>query len=88
MISVAQLKRIRLYLPSERAKAKAEQRRRDAAEVRQGNAKAVQDRNRALPHASLGVFVGREGELPTELIDAAVRGRSNSSFRRSRRPAR
>ena len=59
-------RRIRLYSPAERDRLKAERRGADAAEVAQGNAEEVQERNRALPHASLFKFEEGEEQLPTE----------------------
>lgn len=59
-------RRIRLYSPAEHDKLKAERRRVDAAEVAQGKAEEVQERNRALPHASLFKFEEGEEQLPTE----------------------
>jgi hypothetical protein len=66
MISEAQKRRIRLYSPSERSRLKAEHRRADAAEVACGRAEEVQERNRALPHASEFAFSEREEALPME----------------------
>ena len=66
MLSTEQKKRIRLYSPSERSRLKAERRRADATEVACGRAAEVQERNRALPHASQIVFSDREEPLPTE----------------------
>jgi hypothetical protein len=49
-------KRIRLYSVSAANQLKARQRRMDAAEAARGNADSVQERNRALPHASQFLF--------------------------------
>jgi hypothetical protein len=66
MLTTEQKRRIRLYSPSERSRLKAERRRADATEVARGRAAEVQERNRALPHASQIVFSDREEPLPTE----------------------
>ena len=59
-------RRIKLYSPAEHDRLKAERRRSDAAEVAQGKSDEVQERNRALPHASLFRFEDEEKPLPTE----------------------
>ena len=59
-------KRIRIYSPSERARVKARCRRADAVEVARGNASDVQEKNRALPHASEVDLPELERELPSE----------------------
>jgi hypothetical protein len=66
MIGEAQKRRIRLYSPRERSRLKAERRRADAAEVARGRAEELQERNRALPHASEFEFPEREEALPME----------------------
>lgn len=66
MISETQKRRIRLYSPKEHSRLKAEYRRADAAQVARGQAEAVQERNRALPHAEEFEFLEREEALPME----------------------
>jgi hypothetical protein len=66
MISENQKKRIKLYSPVERDRIKAGRRLADAAEAARGHAEIVQERNRALPHASQFVFPDREESLPSE----------------------
>ena len=66
MLDEEQKKRIRLYSPTERSQLKAKRRRADAAEAACGKAEVVQERNRALPHASQFVFSDRGELLPTE----------------------
>jgi hypothetical protein len=66
MISEAQKRRIRLYSPKEHSRLKAERRRADAEEVARGRAEDVQERNRALPHATELEFPEREEALPME----------------------
>jgi len=66
MLTEHQKKSICLYSVLEHNRKKAERRIADATEVAAGNAKAVQERNRALPHASLFVFDDTEKALPTE----------------------
>jgi len=66
MLKEEQKKRIRLYSVAERNRIKAARRRADAAQVARGNAEIVQERNRALPHASQFVFPDREELLPSE----------------------
>jgi hypothetical protein len=59
-------KRIRLYSVREHESSKAARRRADAMEVADGHAEKVQERNRALPHASHFVFSDQEPLLPSE----------------------
>ena len=66
MISKEQKRRIRTYSPAERSRYKAVRRRADAAESGQGRAEEVQERNRALPHASQFKFQEGEEPLPIE----------------------
>lgn len=66
MISEAQKRRIRLYSPTARSRTKAARRRADAAEVAGGRAEELQERNRALPHATEFEFPDREEALPME----------------------
>lgn len=56
--------RIRLYSPKENDCCKAQRRRADADEVARGNATVLQQKNRALPHASQMVLCDLERELP------------------------
>jgi hypothetical protein len=58
--------RIKLYRTADRTRAKANRRRSDAAETAGGNAEAVQERNRALPHASEFTFPNEEQSLPSD----------------------
>ena len=66
MLSAELKKRIKIYSVNDRNRRKADQRHADAAEVARGHAAGVQERNRALPHASLMVFEDQEELLPTE----------------------
>ncbi len=66
MLNEDQKKRIKLYSPAERDRLKADRRRADAAEVARGHAEIVQERNRALPHASQFIFPHSEAMLPSE----------------------
>jgi hypothetical protein len=66
MISKEQKRRIRTYSPAERSLYKAARRRADAAESALGRAGDVQERNRALPHASQFKFQEGEQPLPIE----------------------
>jgi hypothetical protein len=58
--------RIQLYSPGERNRIKARHRRADSMEAARGNAEIVQERNRALSHASQFVFPDREELVPSE----------------------
>jgi hypothetical protein len=66
MLKEERKKRIKLYSVIGRNRVKAEHRRDDAAEVACGNAGMLQERNRALPHASKMEFFEQEELLPTE----------------------
>jgi hypothetical protein len=66
MITEEQKRRIGLYSPKDRSRFKAACRRADAAEVALGRAQELQERNRALPHASQFEFQEGEEALPTE----------------------
>jgi hypothetical protein len=66
MLNEAQKRRIKIYSVSERNRLKADRRLADAAEAARGKAEIVQERNRALPHASRFVFPDREEQLPSE----------------------
>jgi hypothetical protein len=63
MISEEQKRRIRLYM--DRSRFKAACRRADAAEAALGRIEEIQERNRALPHASQFEFQ-KEEALPKE----------------------
>jgi hypothetical protein len=62
MLNEEQKRRIKLYSAVERNRIKADRRRADSAEAAlgRGHAEMVQERNRALPHASQFVFSDRE----------------------------
>ncbi len=66
MLNEKQKARIKLYSVAERNRVKAERRRADLAETLRGNAELVQERNRALPHASEFVFPDREAWILSE----------------------
>jgi len=66
MLKEEQKRRIKLYSVAERNRLKAARRRADAAEAARGHADIVQERNRALPHASQLVFPDREAVIPSE----------------------
>lgn len=66
MINEKLKKRIQLYSTSEHDRFKVARRRLDSADVNRGNAVIVQERNRALPHASQMTTQDREELLPTE----------------------
>jgi hypothetical protein len=66
MISEAQKHRIKLYSPKEHSRLKAERRRADAEEAARGRSEEVQERNRALPHATELEFPETDEALPME----------------------
>jgi hypothetical protein len=66
MLKEEQKRRIKLYSVADRNRLKAARRRADAAEAARGRADIVQERNRALPHASQLVFPDREAVIPSE----------------------
>jgi hypothetical protein len=71
MLNEEQKKRIKLYSAAERNRVKAGRRGVDSAEAARGHAEIVQERNRALPHASHFIFPDQEAEAqrksPTEI---------------------
>jgi hypothetical protein len=66
MLNEEQKRRIKLYSAGERNRIKAGRRLADSAEAARGHAEIVQERNRALPHASQFVFPDREAWIPSE----------------------
>jgi hypothetical protein len=66
MLDAEQKRRIKLYSAGERNRIKAGRRRSDAVDAARGHADIVQERNRALPHASQCVFPDQEAWLPSE----------------------